>query len=266
MQRDLDLSTTRGIGAMLTAAVDVYANHSLLIIGTADRAEIDLSDGPANADAHHVVVRTRGQVRHTRVSIWSESMPLAGEIVFDGELDLADYTVWVGDLERLGRWAHRIGQNGLQRVVVLVDDPGNASRVHVGLRLGPDARVRPLPSVAGHPLPDVITGQAEELDRLTALGLVLAEHDSPQARLAAAITLIPDPAPDQPGSERFSVREIVEWLRWLGVDLSIDRATELGEEIRQLRRSHRGAGVGTSGALSDEAAIWIAATILERIR
>ncbi|MEU8299733.1 hypothetical protein AB0C04_20970 [Micromonospora sp. NPDC048909] len=109
---------------MLTGAVEIYGNHAVLLVGSTAWPEVDWSDGPVGADRRHVAIRTRGQIAHTRVSIWQDAMPLVGHLVFDGELDLDDYTIFVGDIERLGRWTQRIGQTGVQRVVVRVDDPG----------------------------------------------------------------------------------------------------------------------------------------------
>lgn len=71
---------------MLTGAVEVYANHSLLVVGSISWPKLDSGDGPADADGRHVAVKTRGQTGHTRVSFWSGSMPLHGTLVFDGTL------------------------------------------------------------------------------------------------------------------------------------------------------------------------------------
>ena len=77
---------------MLTGAVEVYANHAVLIVGSTAWPELDWDGGPASADGRHVAITTRGQVGHTRVSFWSGTIPVVGEIVFDGDLDLDDYT------------------------------------------------------------------------------------------------------------------------------------------------------------------------------
>ena len=114
---------------MLTGAIEVYANHAVVIVGSTAWPEVDFGGGSAGADDRHVAIRTRGQAAHTRVSIWQNTMPLVGHLVFDGELDLDDYTICVGDIERIGRWTQRIDQTGVQQVIVRVDDPGNASRV-----------------------------------------------------------------------------------------------------------------------------------------
>ena len=101
--------------------------------------ELDWGDGPADADGRHVVVKTRGQVDHTRVSFWSGSMPVLGALVFDGDLALEDYRICVGDVDGLRRWTQRISRSGPRRVIVQVDDPGYASRVYVGLDINADA-------------------------------------------------------------------------------------------------------------------------------
>ncbi|MEU7753699.1 hypothetical protein [Micromonospora sp. NPDC049171] len=221
---------------MLTAAVEVHANHPVVIIGSTAWPELDWGDGPAGADERHVAIRTRGQVARTRVSIWSGTMPLVGHLVFDGELDLDDYTICVGDIERLGRWTQRIGQTGVQRVIVRVDDPGNASRVNVGLSISERARVQTLPSHVGPALFDVLTSEREGMALPDARGLTLDGHDSPYARLSAAIMLLSRPDPAKPWLERCETEGIIEWLRWLGVELGRPRAEEIGTDIQRLVR------------------------------
>ena len=175
---------------MLTGAVEVVANHSIVLIGSTARPEVEWGDGPVGADARHVAVVTRGQAAATRVSIWEESMPLVGHQVFDGQLDLDDYTLFVGDIERSRRWTQRIGHTGVQRVIVRVDDPGRASRVDVGLGIGADAAVRALPSGGGPVLFEALTSEKDGMSASNARGLVLDGHDSPRDRLAAAVTLL----------------------------------------------------------------------------
>jgi hypothetical protein len=163
---------------MLTGAVELYSNHGVLIVGSTSWPELDWDDSPASADGKHVAIMTRGQVAHTRVSFWSGAMPMLGELVFDGDLDLDEYRICVGDIERQGRWTQRIGQTGPQRVVVLVDDPGHASRVHVGLNIGRDAVLVPLPSTGGPTLFSVLTSERDGLALPDERGLALDGHDS----------------------------------------------------------------------------------------
>jgi hypothetical protein len=81
-------------------------------------------------------------------------MPHLGAVVFDGELDLMDHTLWVGDIERLTSYTTKlVDSTGVQRVVVCVDQPGRASRIHVGLNLDEVTALVPVP---GHPLPEVL--------------------------------------------------------------------------------------------------------------
>lgn len=248
---------------MLTGAVEVYANHSVVIVGSTAWPELDWGDGPAGADGRHVAVRTRGQTAHTRVSLWSRTMPLIGAVVFDGELDLDDYTICVGDVERLGRWTQRIERTGVQRVVVRVDDPGHASRVHVGLGIG--SEVRTVPSGGGPALFDVLTGEPHALSRPAERGLVLDGHDSPHARLSAAIRLLSDPDPTKPWLERYEAELIAEWLRWLGIELTQGRAQELGTELTRLVHAHRSASFGNDGGISPHIADRIAAAVLGEV-
>lgn len=224
---------------MLTSAIEVYANHPVLIIGSTAWPDFDWDNEPASAGRMHVAVLTRGQVAHTRVAIWSGSMPLVGHLVFDGQLDLDDFTICVGDIERLGRWTQRIARTGIQRVIVRVDDPRNASRVNVGLNISEDAQVQVLPSASGSALFEVLTSETDGMALPNARGLALDGHDSPHARLAAAIMLLSAPDHAKPWLERYETSGIVEWLRWLGLGLGLARAQQIGIELQQLVRAAR---------------------------
>jgi hypothetical protein len=249
---------------VLVGAVDIYANHALIFIGSADPPELDWDDAPASADGKHIAVRTRGQVRLTRVSVWNGAMPLIGGIVFDGVLDVLEHQVCVADLENITRWIKRLGKSGPQRVVVCADDPGYASRVHVGFGLGD--QICALTTVAGHPLPAVLTASDGQLSRPAELGLILDGHDSPLARLAAAIKLLAVPVEGKPWPYRYEIGLVVEWLRGLGSSVSFAQAQALGEEIADRMK----AGYGSSGAtatdgIPDDVALAIATLVLGRI-
>jgi hypothetical protein len=247
--------------SVLTGAIDIYVNNPIVIIGSTAWPELDWGEGPAGADGRHVAVRTRGQVALTRVSVWTTTMPVVGEVVFDGELDLNDYTIVVGDLERLTRWTHRIGQTGRQRVVVRVDDPGRASRVHVGLNIG--SQLRSVPSTGGPTLFDVQTSRPGDLPGPNERALVRDGHDSPYARLSAAIALLPPADPTRPWSEPYEVGLIVEWLRWFGMNLTLANAQLLGDELAEHANREREAS--PESAVTPAAAGRIAAKILHRI-
>jgi hypothetical protein len=251
------------VRSMLTGAVEVYANHAVLIVGSTAWPEVLWDDQPATADGRHVAILTRGQVAHTRVSFWSRTMPRIGEVIFDGDLDLDDYTICVGDIERLGRWTQRIERTGSQRVVVRVDDPGHASRVHVGLGIGD--HVRAVPSRGGFALFDVVTSDPDDVSEPAERGLALDGHDSPHARLSAAIRLLSSPDPAKPWRESYEVDLIVEWLRWLGIELTHAKAAELGTELTRLVHAARSARPDRSNDISPETAARIAAALLGAI-
>lgn len=240
---------------MLTGAVEVYANHAVLIVGSTAWPELDWGDAPAGADERHVAIKTRGQVDHTRVSFWSGSMPMLGELVFDGDLDLQDHTICVGDVERLGRWTQRIGRTGAQRVIVRVDDPGSASRVYVGLDISTDAEVRPLPADGRPVLFNILTSEHDGMELSTERGLALDGHDSPHTRLTTAIGLLSDRSPFNPGQDTYEAAIIAEWLRWLSIDLNRARALELGEQLRHLVLTARAASADRTIAPGDAARI-----------
>ncbi|MGW2788170.1 hypothetical protein ACWC3X_44705, partial [Streptomyces populi] len=222
-----------------------------------DHLELDWDDTPACGDGKHIVVRTRGQTALTRVSVWKGAMPIIGDIVFDGALN-AEGRVCVADLENLTRWITRLIEPGPQRVVVCVDDPGHASRVHVGFGLGD--QVLELSAVAHHPLPPVMTGPDGTLPRANELGLILDSHDSPHARLAAAIKVLAAPNEDSLWVRRYHVRLVTEWLRGLASQVHLTQAEALGQEITDRLEADR--ATDTHG-LHDEAAWALATRIME---
>lgn len=234
---------------MLTGAVELY-DHPVVFVGSTAWPVLDFGDGPVCADEHHVAIHSRGQDGPVRVSFWRQAMPLAGEVVFDGQLDLADHTICVGGIEPYNRWIRRIGQAGRQRVVVGVDDPGHVSRIHIGLELSVGATTPPLSTV--------LALSPDELSTPHQRGLVLDGHDSPHARLTAAIRV-------RSVGEPYEISRIVEWLRWLGADLSFERAQALGAELADLVRAARDEG-GRMADVSLERASEIARSILSQIR
>ena len=196
---------------MLVGAADIFANHPFLVIGsggTPDLEEVDWDDeSPAWTNGEHLLIGTFGRAGLVRVTIWESAMPLIGEVVFDGQLEVADSQLSVGDLEELTRLTMQVGESGPQRIVVCVDDPGYASRVSIGFDLG--EQVATLTSVAGHPLPAVLLSAKGELSWSEEFGLILDGHDAPRARLAAAIKLMPVPGPVAEADEEAELDEEV---------------------------------------------------------
>ncbi|AWW35720.1 hypothetical protein [Streptomyces cadmiisoli] len=245
---------------MLVGAVDIYANHPVVFIGSTDPPELDWDDAPACSNGKHIVVRTRGQSALTRVSIWHGAMPVIGDVVFDGVLNVEGSRVCVADLENLTRWVNRTVVSGSQRVVVCVDDPDHASRVHVGFGLGD--RSLALTAVARHPLPAVRVAPDGQLLRPNELGLILDGHDSPLARLAAAIKLLALPADDKPWPNRYCIGLVTEWLRGLASRISFAEAETLGQEIADRLRAD---DVSATDGIEDEAAWTLATHVVDRM-
>lgn len=250
---------------MLTGAVEVYTNHNVLVVGSTGWPELAWGDGPADADGRHVVVKTCGQVDHTRVSLWSGSMPVLGVLVFDGDLALEDSRICVGDVAGLQRWTQRVSRTGPQRVIVRVDDPGYASRVYVGLNISADAQVRPLPASGGPVLFDVLTSERGEMDPANQRGLALDGHDSPHARLAAAISLLSDRSLITTRRNGYEAGLIAERLRWLSTDLDRAGAVALGEQLRQLVIAARTASPAGDRTIAPADAVRIAELILKAV-
>jgi len=248
---------------MLIGAADVVGTHAAVIVGAPELSLLPVAD-PVAADGTHVVVKTRGQVAATRVSLWSRAMPAAGQSVFDGELDLVDGVICVTDADGWCRFTKKVAP-GRTRVVVRVDDPGYASRVYVGVGLG--TVLGSLGTVPGLPLPDVIVASAERLDPVDELGLILDEHSSAMARLAAAVVLV---SRQDVGEERypgrFEIAMIAEWLRGLSVYLTNELARGLADSIAAgLRAERDGAAGRTFESVADDVAITLASNILRQI-
>jgi hypothetical protein len=213
---------------MRIGAMELLASHPAVYIGTADRPEVDCGERPVAADLAHVVVRTTGLGAATRVTLWDRAMPAEGEALFDGELALPDGRIVVMDLERLTVFGKQVGRPGRHRVVVRADDPGQASRVWVGIDLGPHRTA--LTGSPSYPLAPAILETDAPLDPADELGLILDEHDAPLARLAAAITVLRR-QPSAPSV--FDINAVGQWLRWLGPDVTRERAVALAQDMAQ---------------------------------
>jgi hypothetical protein len=250
---------------MMVGAVHVFADKPFLVIGGEVPPEfIDDPEGDGeDQDAAvftgpgHVIVRSIGRVGLVRATVWESAMPLVGEVVFDGEFDLPDGALVIGDLDRTSVLTMNLAVAGSQRIVVCVDDPGYASRVSIGFDVGD--QVASLPVVAGHPLPPVLISPDVQLSPTEELGLILDGHDAPLARLAAAVRMLPVPGyGDQPPD----LRKIVEWLRGLGGSVRYADARECGEQIADRMRA---AGEYVGASVADQLALEIATDALERL-
>jgi hypothetical protein len=260
---------------MMVGAVDVFADKPYLLIGSDVPQEfLDDPEGDGeDADAAtftgpgHIIVRTIGRAGLVRATVWEGAMPLVGEVVFDEDFDLSDGELMIGDLDQTSVLMMDLAEAGPQRVVVCVDDPGYASRVHIGFDVG-DRRVA-LPTVAGHPLPPVLfsgdggeggDGEGDELSAADQFGLLLDGHDAPLARLAAAIKAIPVPGY---GDTSPDLDKIVHWLRGLGGNVRYTEAQACGEQIADRMRA---AADFVGATVADQLALEIATDTLERLQ
>jgi hypothetical protein len=200
-----------------SASFDLSLNRGLLFVGsTADPRDerqffrpSDGSERPAVMWTDtHVLVRVRPQVALVRVEIWHGNAPIAGEVLFDGTLNLPDGMLSVSEYDRINSAQSRFGAWGDHRVTIRVDDQGWASRVVV-IRDRADGE-RPLTTVHGHELPAVTAARDEFLPPGIELDLILSAHDLPLSRLAAAIKVLL--TRDEPTTYRTQL--IAEWLRW----------------------------------------------------
>ena len=251
---------------MMVGAVDVFADRPYLLIGGAVPQEfLDDPEGDGeDADAAvftgvgHIIVRSIGRAGLVRATVWESAMPLIGEVVFDDEFDPLNGELEIGDLDLTCGLTMDLGEEGPQRVVICVDEPGYASRVHVGFDVGDQAVS--LPTVAGYPLPPVLVSPAGgELSATEQFGLLLDGHDAPLARLAAAIKAIPVPGY---GDAPSHLAKIVLWLRGLGGTIRLAEAQACGEQIADRMRA---AGDFFGATLADQLALEIATDTLERL-
>ena len=117
---------------MMVGAVQVFAEKPFLVIGAdvpeefVDDPEGDGTDaGVAVFDGPgHVIVRSIGKAGLVRATVWESAMPLVGEIVFDGQFDLPDGELMIGDLDQSSVLVMDLAEAGPQRIIVCVDDPG----------------------------------------------------------------------------------------------------------------------------------------------
>jgi hypothetical protein len=213
---------------MKIGSADVYANHPTLVVGSpGDVADdLELNGAAAVGSDSQVLIATRGQAAPVKVSLWKEVGPRTGEVVFDHNLSLADQYVAVFDIERLTRFSATIGPSGRHRVLILVDDPGFASRIDVIFDSGPGRRA--LTAVPDLRLFDVSLPTDNELAVSDELALILSGHDIPMNRLAGAIKLIGISPVARPAIRSFWIRMVVEWIRWLSPGQSLAPSRELG--------------------------------------
>jgi hypothetical protein len=250
---------------MMVGAVHVFADKPFLVIGgDVPQDFIDDPDGDgADKDAAvftgpgHVIVRSIGKAGLVRATVWESAMPMIGEVVYDGEFELPDGELIIGDLEETSVLTMDLAEAGTLRIVVCVDDPGYASRVSIGFDVG-DQRAA-LPTVAGHPLPPVLISPEAELTSAEEFGLILDGHDAPLARLAAAIKVQPVPGY---GDLPPDLARVVQWLRGLGGNVRYADALECGEQIADRMRA---AGDYVGAPIADQLALEIAIDALERL-
>ncbi|HEY0533459.1 MAG TPA: hypothetical protein VGD29_17860 [Actinoplanes sp.] len=251
---------------MMVGAVDVFADKPYLLIGSEVPQEfLDDPEGDGeDADAAvftgpgHIIVRSIGRAGLVRATVWESAMPLVGQVVFDDDFDLTDGELMIGDLEQTSVLVMDLAEAGPQRVVVCVDDPGFASRVHIGFDVSD--RTVPLPTVAGHTLPPVlVSADGGDLSEADLFGLLLDGHDAPLARLAAAVKALPVPGY---GEDPPDLDKIVHWLRGLGGHVTLTEARACGEQIADRMRA---AGDFTGATLADQLALEIAIDTLERL-
>lgn len=249
---------------MIIGKAQFLLNHPVIFIGSTafpskHFSEAGISEAVVSS-SEHVLIAARHQVAPVSVTIWQRIWPGAGHIVFDSDLDFADTSLAIFDLDNLTRYTRSIGTDGVHRLSISVDDLEKASRIHVVVDPGEKRLV--VGSAAGYELPSVSGISGDSVPPATELNFLLAEHDRPMSRLVAALKLI---FSEQLETSRrdtinlFRVQLVVEWIRWLSPELTLEYSKEMGALITaRLKEGFRGG--------YDEAAILLATRIMELVR
>ncbi|MFD9258174.1 hypothetical protein [Streptomyces sp. NPDC059538] len=210
---------------MLVGSAEIYLNHPVIRIGSTELPGdvVALQGSKLIATEGHLHVAARAQVGLVRARLWSDASPVEGVVIFDGSLRLDDGVVCIGDVLGASSFRQGIGVPGNRRILVSVDDPGNASRIDVVL--DPGTREVALTACRNHPLPLFRVADSLSLDSTDELGLILSAHNIPLNRLAAALKLIclvveNDEVARRSAMMEFRIRMIGEWLRWISPILS----------------------------------------------
>ncbi|MEV7374657.1 hypothetical protein AB0O51_27725 [Streptomyces sp. NPDC090301] len=210
---------------MLVGSAGIFLNHPVIRVGSFAMPDhvVALQGSNRLVGERHLHLAARAQMGLVRVRLWSESSPVEGSVIFDGSLRLDDGVVCVSDVTGVSSFRYGFGVPGSRRMLVSVDDPGNASRIDVVL--DPGMREVALTACRNRPLPHFRVSDSSSLDPTDELGLILSVHDIPISRLSAALKLVflqagKDIDARSSVMMEFRVRMIGEWLRWISPTLS----------------------------------------------
>jgi uncharacterized protein YoaH (UPF0181 family) len=162
-----------------------------------------------------------------RVDFWSGVEMRSGAILFDGEIDLPDGRLYVRDVDELVWCRFSFGPLGRQRITVAVDYPCSASRVWVISGQGRSAG-------EGYPDGDAFGGVAPSLRQPSVaelLGYYFADHDSPAARLSAAMVLLVSNPESSEHLRQYNLLRVREWLSGLSPALTHNDCVRAVERI-----------------------------------
>lgn len=225
---------------MKIGATQVLLNHPVVIVGATGFAEdlitVPLDEPPGPSASHrHLAVPARAQVAPVFVNIWRGPHPAIGFVAFDGSVDLADGALAIFDVDALSRFTRKIGPSGIYRLMIRVDDPSRASRVDLVIDRGNNEAS--ISRLREYSLPSV-QGVSEPLTPAAVLGLILADHDLPVARLANALDLVVgesfcDASSRAPILRSARVRNIIDWLKLLSPYASPEHYRELGISLEE---------------------------------
>lgn len=227
---------------MLIGSTSIHLNHRVIRIGSTSPPDdvLDVRGVPLAWGEKHVQIAARAQVGPVRVRLWNGIGPAEGTCQFTGTLLLEDGVLAVGDILGTSSYTQRVGAPGEHRVRIYIDDPGAASRIDVICDSG-DEEVM-LEGVPGHLLPKFLTESGSVIGKTDQLALVLSAHDLAVQRLGSAVKILrlaaveDDPARAE-ALERFRVRMICEWLRWLSPGITLEKANSFGVYILENLRS-----------------------------
>jgi hypothetical protein len=204
---------------MKICTVELPVDTGILTIGSAEPSggeQPTLEELPAVTDSQ-IFVPCRQQMAPVRVEIWRGAVPATGHDLLSGELVLPAGYIAVGEsfLRPCLSWpvcspGQKVG------IDIGVDDTVNAS--HVIITVDPSAPRIPMPRDR-----NVLIRSLADLEKLTDLDAVLAEHSFPAERLAASLRIIHHSAMKGTTAARlrYRVQLIIEWMRWLRAGISV---------------------------------------------
>ncbi|WP_188284848.1 hypothetical protein [Streptomyces sp. CBMA29] len=197
---------------MKIGEVEVVLNHGLLVIGSGENPEFDLlMNPPPVSDQRHVMVATRAQIAPVRVGVWRGISPVAPRLTFSGRLLLATGYLTFRESSEQPFFAWPAASSGSSIVVSVGTDAWDAA-TDVTVVIDPSPESWPdLTSREG------FVASSAEVSSISQIDRVLAGHNYPEERLAAALRILSMASEEGVSAPRirYGVESVREWMKWL---------------------------------------------------